>query len=83
MKSRQLANVLVKILGLSIFIHAIPGCVTGIVWALSSAFGVSKTEAALWTFSSAIGSVVQFIVAIIIITASQTIVGWMFKDSDE
>lgn len=83
MKSRQLANVLIKILGLSVCIYAIPSCVGGIVYAVSS-MNMSKTDATLLrVISTAVGAGVQAIVGIVIISMSQKIAGLMFKSEEE
>jgi hypothetical protein len=83
MKSRQLANVLIKILGLSICLHAVPTFISGVVFALTAA-GVSKSDiTAMRFFSSTVGAGVEAVFGIIIIAVSQKIAGMMFKDSDE
>lgn len=83
MKSKQLANVLIKVLGLSICLYAVPSLVGGVVYALTAA-GVGKTDTtALRLFSSTVGAGVQAVFGFIIISASQKIAGMMFKDSDE
>lgn len=82
MKSKQLANVLIKILGLSICLHAVPTFVSGVVFALSAA-GASKSDIAMRFFASTVGAGVQAVFGIIVVAASQTIAGWMFKQDDE
>ena len=82
MKSRQLANVLIKILGLSICLHAVPTFVSGVVFALTAPVA-TKSDIAVRFFSSTVGAGVEAVFGIIIISASHTIAGWMFKDSDE
>jgi hypothetical protein len=82
MKSKQLANVLIKMLGLSICVYAIPSFVEGVLVMLSgkpptyfvTVLGISAT---------AMTAIVQAIVGILIITKSQKIAGWMFKSEDE
>jgi hypothetical protein len=82
MKSKQLANVLIKMLGLSICVYAIPSFVEGVLVMLSgkpptyfvTVLGISAT---------AMSAIVQVIVGIVIITKSQKIAGWMFKSEDE
>ena len=82
MKSKQLANVLIKILGLSVCIHAIPTCVSGIVLALTT-MGVTKTDIFMRVFSYAAGAAVEAVVGIVFIAMSQKIAGMMFKTDDE
>jgi len=83
MKSKQLANVLIKILGLYICLCAIPGFVSGILLIFSSTLGVTWNEKFFSMGSYAIGDVVQAIVGIIIITKSRKIAEFWFKNEDE
>jgi cytochrome b subunit of formate dehydrogenase len=81
MKSKQLANVLIKILGLSICLYAIPVCVTGIiVWSSLLPPGETSSNRIL---SSTIGAAVQAFVGIIIIAMSRIISGFWFKNEVE
>jgi hypothetical protein len=82
MKSRQLANVLIKIAGFYICIWAIPSCVSGICMAIETK-GFAASDIILRTFSYAIGYGIQAVVGIIIIAMSRKISGWMFKGDDE
>ena len=81
MKSKQLANVLIKILGLSVCLYAIPTCVGGLIAGLTSP---ARGDAVMIRMvSSAIGAGVQAVVGIVIICASQKVAGLMFKTDDE
>jgi hypothetical protein len=82
MKSRQLANVLIKIVGFYICICAIPSCVGGICLAIETK-GFTTSDLIMRTFSFAIGYGIQAVVGIIIIAMSRKISGWMFKSEDE
>lgn len=84
MRSRQLANVLVKMLGLSVCLYAIPSCVSGILVAVTrpEAIGSSSAAAVLHIIAYPIGAAVQFAIGIAIIIKSQTIAGWMFKGDE-
>ena len=83
MKSRQLANVLIKMLGLSVCLYAIPSCITGILIGVTQ-LQVSKGDFALIRIlSSAAGAAVQAVIGIIIINVSQNIANWMFKSDEE
>jgi hypothetical protein len=84
MKSKQLANVLIKMLGLSVCLYAIPSCVSGIVFGITQ-FQVSPKWdiAVIRIISSAIGAAVQAVIGIVIISMSQKIAGMMFKTDDE
>jgi hypothetical protein len=83
MKSRQLANVLIKMLGLSVCLYAIPSCVSGVIIAVmqphSSGSGFEVTR----IVSYAIGAGVQLVIGIAIISVSQQISRWLFKSDDE
>jgi hypothetical protein len=83
MKSKQLANVLIKTIGLYICLCAVPGFISGICLIFSSAMGISWSEKLFSMESYAIGNVVQAVVGIIIIIKSQKIAGFWFKNEDE
>ena len=83
MKSRQLANVLIKVLGLYICLLAIPSCVSGILYEfLLPGTKTDTTGMAMRMGSYAIGAGVQAVVAIVIVVKSRTIAGWMFKEDE-
>ena len=80
MKSKQLANVLLKLLGLSVCLFAIPFAFTGLsLWMM----GTLKTGSANHTYAEAVGYAFQAVVGIVIITLSDKIAGLMFKNADE
>jgi hypothetical protein len=83
MKSKQLANVLIKTIGLYICLCAIPGFVSGVLLVFSSSLGVSWSEKLFSMASYAIGEVVQAAVGILIITKSRKIAEIWFKNDDE
>jgi hypothetical protein len=83
MKPKQLANVLIKILGLSVCLYAVPNCVTGVLYGLTTTMASKSDIIFMRVFSSAIGATVQTIVGIVIICQSQKIAGMMFKTDDE
>ena len=83
MKSKQLANVLIKTLGLYICLCAIPGIVSGVLIVFSSALGVSWSEKLFGMASYAVGYVVQVGVGILIINKSRKIAGVWFKNDDD
>jgi hypothetical protein len=83
MKSRQLANVLLKILGTYICLLAIPSCVSGILYEfLPPGTKADTTGMALRMVSYAIGAGVQAAIGIVIIACSSKIAGWMFKEDE-
>lgn len=85
MKSKQLANVLLKILGFSVCLYAIPSCVSGILVAMTrpEATGSNQVAAVLHILAYPIGAAVQFAIGITIIVKSQTVAGWMFKSDQD
>ena len=82
MKSKQLANVLIKILGLSVCLHAIPGFVSGFLRGLLSYSerpnSVSSHE---WVY--AVGSAVYMVAGIMLIVCSRCVAEILFKREDE
>ena len=74
---------LIKVLGLSICLYAVPGFISGIVFALTAPAAAKADITAIRFISSTVGAGVQAVFGIIIIAASQTIAGWMFKPDDE
>jgi hypothetical protein len=83
MKSKQLANVLIKMLGLSVCLYAIPSCITGILYGLTTMMASKPDIIFMRVFSSSVGEAVQAIIGIVIICQSQKIAGMMFKADDE
>jgi hypothetical protein len=83
MKSKQLANVLIKTIGLYICLCAIPGFISGILLIFSSAMGVTWSEKLFSMGSYSIGEVVQAAVGIFIIIKSRKIAEFWFKNEDE
>lgn len=83
MKSKQLANVLIKIIGLYICLCAIPGIVSGILYAIVAIFPTKMDEPLLRMFYYSIGDAVQVIVGIFLICKSQKLAAFWFKNEDE
>jgi hypothetical protein len=83
MKSKQLANVLIKLLGLSALAHGIPSFVQGFLIGLSSAgrAGGSSISGNQWIYAT--GSVVGMILALLLIAKSRCIAEFLFKGEDE
>jgi hypothetical protein len=86
MKSKQLANVLIKIVGLYVCLLAIPSCVAGILYGFS-AFGMKTDTTGMAIFmrmgNYAIGAAIQAAVGIVLIAKSQKVAGWMFKSDED
>jgi len=83
MNSKQLANVLIKTIGLYICLCAIPSFVSGLLLVFSSVLHVSWSEKLFSMAAYAIGNVVQASVGIIIIIKSRKIAEFWFKNEDE
>lgn len=79
MKSRQLANVLIKVLGLSVCFYAIPECISGLIMLFSHSGNPSRGT---FAFSYPIGTVVQAAVAVLMIAKSEQIAAWMFPKDE-
>jgi hypothetical protein len=83
MKSKQLANVLIKIIGLYVCLCAIPELATGIAAALLRIAGTPHVNNDLWALTNAIGAGVQAGVGIFLIVKSRKIAEFWFKNDDE
>ncbi len=83
MKSKQLANVLFKVLGFSVCLYAIPSCVSGVILELMRPPASGADIEALRMLAYPIGAGIQFVIGAAIIATSRTISGWLFKDDDE
>ena len=87
MKPKQLANVLIKILGLSVCIHGIPSFVTGFVRgflsAVASSGSVRPGAAAGSSSAYVIGALVELALGIILILTSKALSELLLKGEDE
>jgi uncharacterized membrane protein len=91
MNQKQLANVLIKILGLSICVHGFPAFVAATIGGVESLIramqdGHTNNGAfPFWTYSLTylIQSVIEFIAGIFIIVRSRWLVEKLFKDETE
>ena len=79
MKSKQLANVLIKILGLSVVVHGIPSVFTG----LMSLLQVSDLGSRNYYWLYPLSSVVLVVIGIALIVRSRDIAAFLFKDENE
>lgn len=85
MKSKQLANVLIKVLGLSMCLHGIPSFATGFVRGFLIGIG-SLSESAKAQYPASpyiIGSLVELALGIILIVKSKAVADFLFKGEDE
>jgi hypothetical protein len=79
MKSKQLANVLIKILGLSVFIHSIPNVVTG----LYNAVRVSTVRGTGDWWFYPVSSLVLTAAGIYLIVRSRNVAECLFKNEED
>jgi hypothetical protein len=77
MRSKQLANVLIKILGLSILVHAIPSFVTGLLEIMRMMRLDFSPLAVLFS------PVVLAVLGIVLIVRSRDIAEFLFKNEGE
>jgi hypothetical protein len=85
MKSKQLANVLIKVIGLYVCLSSIPGCVSGVLIALTQ-LGSPKSDTAdmaMRMVAYSVGDVVQVVVGVILIIKSRELAEFWFKGDDE
>jgi hypothetical protein len=84
MKSKQLANVLIKILGLYVCLGAIPGFISGILYGLTAlGMKTDTTGMVMRMVSYSVGDTVEAVVGIVIIVKSRKISEFWFKNEDE
>jgi Mg2+ and Co2+ transporter CorA len=79
MKSKQLANVLIKILGLSVVIHSIPTIITGL-FNMMRVRGIGMPGES-WLYP--VSSVVLLALGIFLILQSRCVTDLLFKNDDE
>lgn len=83
MNSKHLSNVLLKILGLSVCLRAIPLCVSGIVSVIVTFTVPHGDRMYIGALSSAVGAGVEAVVGIFIICKSRNIAEFWFKNGNE
>jgi uncharacterized membrane protein len=79
MKTKQLANVLIKILGLSVLVHSIPAIITGL-FNMVRARGVGS-PGDYWFYP--VSSVILTAIGIYLIVKSRDVAEFLFKNEDE
>jgi len=79
MKSKQLANILIKILGLSVVIHGIPAIITGLFNMVRARGGGSPGD--YWFYPAS--SVILLALGIYLIIKSRCVAEWLFKNEEE
>jgi hypothetical protein len=81
MKSKQLANVLIKVLGLSVFVHSIPGIITGLYNMARASARSFGGPGEFWFYP--ISSLALAALGICLIVKSRCLADWLFKNEDE
>jgi Na+/melibiose symporter-like transporter len=83
MKSRELTNALIKLLGVLVCVPAIVNCLGGIL-ILFSQSSVQRPDAiSMQIIFSLVGGSIQSVLGIIIIVARRKIAGWMLKEDEQ
>jgi hypothetical protein len=92
MKSKQLANVLIKIVGISVFLHAIPSFLYGFFYGLfggilgffsSTPRSGASSYSLAYPLASGSAGLISIIIAFFVIVKSRQIAEFLFKDEDE
>jgi hypothetical protein len=78
MKTKQLANILIKILGLSVVVHGIPGLITGL-FNVVRARGIGSPGDYLFY---PVSSVVLLALGIYLVVKSRCVTELLFKNED-
>jgi len=78
MKTKQLANILIKILGLSDIIHSIPSIITPLlsIWRIRGA-----APAEYWLYL--VSPVFFAVIGIFLVLKSRNVAAFLFKDEDD
>jgi len=84
LNSRQLANVLIKMLGLLACLQSIPSVVAGLLRGLFSSLAEPNrgTNVPNYSWTYAVGSAVYLVIGIWLIIRSRYVVEKVFKDGD-
>ena len=80
MKSKQLANVLIKILGLSVLVHGIPSIISGLL-SMLQVRGMGSQGSYFWLYP--LSPVIVVAIGIYFIAKSRDVAAFLFKDEDE
>jgi hypothetical protein len=80
MKTKQLANVLIKILGLSVIVHPIPTIITGLLQ-MTQVRGMGSQGAYFWLYP--FSYVILIAIGIYLVVKSRDVAAFLFKDEDE
>jgi uncharacterized membrane protein (UPF0136 family) len=83
MKTKQLANILIKILGIYFSLEGIPSFISGVLMGLLGLFSSVAAKYSTYEWTYGIGGVIKLVVGIIFIVKSRKIAEFFFKDEDE
>ena len=83
MKTRQLANLLIKILGLSVIVHGIPIIVAMLLSLPYSAGGRSGLPGIPPQFLHLLPTLIQVGIGVYLIVKSREVTAFLFKDQQE
>ena len=83
MKTKQLANLLIKILGLSVVVHSIPTIVASLLSMLYAA-GLGPGSQGMYPyFLHFVPNLILFVIGIYLIVKSRDVAALLFKNEDE
>jgi len=83
MKSKQLANVLIKILGLSVLVHGIPSILNGLFSLLQFRGAGSQMSRMDFYWLYPLSSVVTVAIGVYLIVKSRDVAEYLFKGDEE
>ena len=81
MKTKQLANILIKILGIYLMVEVVSNSATVIGSSISLI--TSKTSDLSLPIGYAISFILQILIAVLLITKSKSITGFLFKGEED
>jgi hypothetical protein len=79
MKTKQLANILIKLLGLSVAIHSIPGISVGL--SNMEASNTIRTAPGFWAYP--MSSLVMAVIGVCLMIQSRQVARLLFRSNDE
>jgi len=83
MKTKQLANVLIKLLGIYFCLEGIPSVISGVLMGLLGLFSSGPAKYSTYEWTYAIGGGIQFVVGLFLVVKSRKIAEYLFKAEDE
>ena len=83
MKPKQLANILIRILGLSLIVRALPGFLSGILMVILNSSPAEGGAFFLPILPTVVAAVVELALGFLLVTKSRKITACLFKDEAE